>query len=234
MNYKSDVFSDVFTLAHEAGHSMHTWFAQKHQLFQDYGYPIFLAEVASTFNEELLTHHLLERAQEPAMRAYLIDRQIEDIRQVLFRQTMFAEFEKQIHEIEENGGPLTLEVFCKVYRDLLAAYFGPRFAIDDELSIECLRIPHFYSAFYVYKYATGISASVSLADRVLKGGVAEVDAYLGFLKSGGTKFPIETLRGAGVDMQSPEPIEKAMSLFQSRLRQLRELLAEKGMQSQGS
>jgi oligoendopeptidase F len=226
MNYKPDVFSDVFTLAHEAGHSMHSWFAQKHQLFQDYGYPIFLAEVASTFNEELLTHYLLERAQEPAMRAYLIDRQIEDIRQVLFRQTMFAEFEKQVHEIEENGGPLTLNSFCKVYRELLEAYFGPRFSIDDQLSIECLRIPHFYSAFYVYKYATGISASISLADRVLKGGPAEVDAYLGFLKSGGVKFPIDTLREAGVDMQSPEPIEQAMQLFQERIGQLRELLAE--------
>ncbi len=225
MNYKPDVFSDVFTLAHEAGHSMHTWFAQKHQLFQDYGYPIFLAEVASTFNEELLTHHLLERARDPAMRAYLIDRQIEDIRQVLFRQTMFAEFEKQVHEIEEKGGPLTLNVFCDVYRELLDAYFGPRFAIDDQLSIECLRIPHFYSAFYVYKYATGISASVSLADRVLNGGAAEMDAYLGFLKSGGAKFPIDTLRDAGVDMQSPGPIEKAMDLFQKRIAQLRELLA---------
>ncbi|HEY1476292.1 MAG TPA: oligoendopeptidase F [Chthoniobacterales bacterium] len=224
MNYKSDVFSDVFTLAHEAGHSMHTWFAQKHQLFQDYSYPIFLAEVASTFNEELLTHHLLQRAQEPLMRAYLIDRQIEDIRQVLFRQTMFAEFEKQVHEIEENGGPLTLEVFQRVYQDLLDAYFGPRFVLDNELSIECLRIPHFYSAFYVYKYATGIAASISLADRVLNGGPAEVQAYLGFLKSGGTKFPIEALRDAGVDMQSPGPIEKAMDLFQMRIRQLRELL----------
>jgi oligoendopeptidase F len=224
MNYKSDVFSDVFTLAHEAGHSMHTWFAQKHQLFQDYSYPIFLAEVASTFNEELLTHHLLQRAQEPLMRAYLIDRQIEDIRQVLFRQTMFAEFEKQVHEIEENGGPLTLDVFQRVYRDLLDAYFGPRFVVDNELSIECLRIPHFYSAFYVYKYATGIAASISLADRVLNGGPAEVQAYLGFLKSGGTKFPIEALRDAGVDMQSPGPIEKAMDLFQMRIRQLRELL----------
>ena len=226
MNYKSDVFSDVFTLAHEAGHSMHSWFAQQHQLFQDYGYPIFLAEVASTFNEELLTHHLLERAQDPAMRAYLIDRQIEDIRQVLFRQTMFAEFEKQVHEIEESGGPLTLNVFCKVYRELLEAYFGPGFVIDDELSIECLRIPHFYSAFYVYKYATGVSASISLADLVLKGGPAEVGAYLSFLKSGGVKFPIDTLRDAGVDMQSPEPIEKAMNLFQKRIGQLRELLAK--------
>jgi oligoendopeptidase F len=226
MNYKPEVFSDVFTLAHEAGHSMHSWYAQKHQLFQDYGYPIFLAEVASTFNEELLTHHLLERAQDSAMRAYLIDRQIEDVRQVLFRQTMFAEFEKQVHEIEENGGPLTLNVFCEIYRDLVQAYFGPRFAIDDELSIECLRIPHFYSAFYVYKYATGISASMSLADRVLKGGAQEVEAYLRFLKSGGSEFPIETLQAAGVDMQSPDPIEKAMNLFQQRIVQLRELLAE--------
>jgi oligoendopeptidase F len=224
MNYKSDVFSDVFTLAHESGHSMHTWFAQQHQLFQNYGYPIFLAEVASTLNEELLTQHLLERAQEPPMRAYLIDRQIEDIRQVLFRQTMFAEFEKLVHEIEENGGPLTLEVFRNVYRDLLDAYFGPQFTVDDELGLECLRIPHFYSAFYVYKYATGISAAISLADRVLNGGPAEVQAYLGFLKSGGAKFPIETLRDAGVDMQSPEPIEKAMDLFQKRIAQLRELL----------
>jgi oligoendopeptidase F len=224
MNYKTDVFSDVFTLAHEAGHSMHSWLAQKHQLFQDYGYPIFLAEVASTFNEELLTRHLLERAQEPLMRAYLIDRQIEDIRQVLFRQTMFAEFEKQIHEIEESGGPLTLDVFRKVYRDLLDAYFGPRFVIDDELSIECLRIPHFYSAFYVYKYATGISASISLADRVLNGGPVEVQAYLDFLKSGGSKFPIDVLRDAGVDMQSPGPIENAMDLFHQRIGQLRALL----------
>jgi oligoendopeptidase F len=230
MNYKPDVFSDVFTLAHESGHSMHTWFAQQHQLFQNYGYPIFLAEVASTLNEELLTHYLLERAQESLMRAYLIDRQIEDIRQVLFRQTMFAEFEKLVHEIEENGGPLTLDVFRNVYRDLLDAYFGPRFSVDDELSIECLRIPHFYSAFYVYKYATGISAAISLADRVLTGGPAEVQAYLGFLKSGGAKFPIETLRDAGVDMQSPEPIDKAMDLFQRRIAQLRELITSSSPQ----
>jgi oligoendopeptidase F len=223
MNYKADVFSDVFTLAHEAGHSMHSWFAQQHQSFQDYGYPIFLAEVASTFNEELLTHYLLEHAEQAQMRAYLIDRQIEDIRQTLFRQTMFAEFEKEIHEIEENGGPLTLEIFKNVYRRLLDAYFGPRFVIDDQLHLECLRIPHFYSAFYVYKYATGISAAISLADRILNGGSAELEAYLGFLKAGGYKFPMDTLRAAGVDMLSPEPIEKAMNLFRRRIVQLREL-----------
>ena len=225
MNYKPDVFSDVFTLAHEAGHSMHTWFAQKHQSFQDYGYPIFLAEVASTFNEELLTHYLLEQADDVQMRAYLIDRQIEDIRQTLFRQTMFAEFEKEVHEIEENGGPLTLEVFKKIYRSLLDAYFGPHFVIDDELNIECLRIRHFYFAFYVYKYATGISAAISLADRVLNGASEELEAYLEFLKSGGHQFPIETLRAAGVNMLSPVPIEKAMNLFQIRIRQLRELVS---------
>jgi len=224
MNYKSDVFSDVFTLAHEAGHSMHSWFSQKHQLFQNYDYPIFLAEVASTFNEELLTHHLLEQANNPAMRAYLIDRQIEDIRNVLFRQTMFAEFEKQIHDIEENGGPLTLDVFCNVYRELLQSFFRPRFTIDAELDLECLRIPHFYTAFYVYKYATGISAAVSLAQQVLNGGKAELDSYLGFLKSGGSKFPIDTLQEAGVDMGSPEPIEKTIVLFATRIRELRNLL----------
>jgi oligoendopeptidase F len=223
MNYKPDVFSDVFTLAHEVGHSMHTWYAQNHQSFQDYRYPIFLAEVAATFNEELLTRHLLEQADDVQMRAYLIDRQVEDIRQTLFRQTMFAEFEKEVHEIEENGGPLTLEVFKKLYRSLLEAYFGPRFVVDDQLCIECLRIRHFYSAFYVYKYATGISAALSLADRVLKGGAEEVEAYLGFLKSGGRRFPIETLQAAGVNMLSPEPIEKAMDLFQTRIGQLREL-----------
>jgi oligoendopeptidase F len=224
MNYKDDVFSDVFTLAHEAGHSMHSWYAQKHQLFQDYDYPIFLAEVASTFNEELLTHYLLERANDAQMRAYLIDRQIEDSRQTMFRQTMFAEFEKEVHELEENGGPLTLETFRTIYRDLLDAYFGSRFAIDEQLNIECLRIPHFYSAFYVYKYATGISAAISLADRVLNGGKEELEAYLGFLKAGGHQFPIDTLKDAGVDMLSPEPIEKAMNLFQKRIVQLHELM----------
>ena len=225
MNYKEDVFSDVFTLAHEAGHAMHTWFAQKHQSFQDYGYPIFLAEVAATFNEDLLTHYLLEQAEDVRWRAYLIDRTIEDVRQTLFRQTMFAEFEKEVHEIEENGGPLTLEVFKKIYRSLLDAYFGPRFVVDDQLDIECLRIRHFYFAFYVYKYATGISAAISLADRVLNGGSEELEAYLGFLKAGGHQFPIETLGAAGVNMLSPVPIEKAMDLFQARIRQLRELVS---------
>lgn len=227
MNYKADVFSDVFTLAHEAGHSMHTWFSQSHQLFQNYDYPIFLAEVASMFNEQLLTHSLLEKADAPAMRAYLIDRQVEDIRSALFRQTMFAEFEKRTHEVEENGGPLTLDTFQRIYRELLEAYFGPRFAIDPQLEVECLRIPHFYSAFYVYKYATGISAAISLAHRVLHGGTAEIEAYLGFLKSGGSRFPIETLLNAGIDVRTPEPIERAIELFADRVKELRRLLLDR-------
>jgi oligoendopeptidase F len=224
MNYKPDVFSDVFTLAHEVGHSMHSWFAQNHQLFQNYDYPIFLAEVASTFNEQLLTHCLLEKTEERALRAYLIDRQIEDIRSALFRQTMFAEFEKRTHEVEESGGPLTLDTFQRIYRELLDAYFGPRFVVDPQLDVECLRIPHFYSAFYVYKYATGISAAISLAHRVLHGGTAEVEEYLGFLKSGGSLFPIETLLNAGVDVRTPEPIERAIELFGERVKELRRLL----------
>jgi len=222
MNYKADVFSDIYTLAHEGGHSMHTWYSQKHQAFQDYDYPIFLAEVASTFNEELLTHHLLENTSDPQMRAYLINRQIDDIRGTVYRQTMFAEFEKRTHAMEEAGEALTLEAFKAVYHELLETYFGPDFALDPELDIECLRIPHFYSAFYVYKYATGISAAVSLSQQVLATGNTE--PYLGFLKSGGSRFPLPTLAAAGVDMSSPEPIEKTLALFARRVEELDKLL----------
>jgi oligoendopeptidase F len=224
MNYKSDVFSDVYTLAHEAGHSMHTWFAQRSQAFQDYNYPIFLAEVASTFNEELLTHHLLEKTTDKKMRAYIINRQIDDIRGTLFRQTMFAEFEKVIHAIEERGDALTLDVFKSEYRALLQTYFGSGVVLDPQLDLECLRIPHFFNAFYVYKYATGISAAVALSERVLAKQPGAVEAYLAFLQSGGAKFPLETLRLAGVDMTTPAPIESTLALFNRRLTELEQLL----------
>ena len=226
MNYKSDVFSDIYTLAHEAGHSMHTWYARSTQSFQNYHYPIFLAEVASTFNEILLTEHLLAETKERSMRAYLINRQIDDLRGTLFRQTMFAEFEKLTHEAEESGAALTLESFRKTYRGLLDAYFGTGVVIDPELELECLRIPHFYSAFYVYKYATGISAAITLADGVLKTG--ETARYFGFLRSGGSKFPIETLADAGVDMNSPLPVNAALDLFERRVAELEQLLLEPG------
>jgi oligoendopeptidase F len=224
MNYKEDVFADVYTLAHEAGHSMHSWFAQESQLFQDYQYPIFLAEVASTFNEELLTHHLLQQTSNLKMRAYIINRQIDDLRGTLFRQTMFAEFEKIIHSIDESGDALTLDVFKSEYHKLLETYFAENFVVDAELDLECLRIPHFYHAFYVYKYATGISAAVALSERVLSGESGSVDAYLNFLRSGGSQFPLETLKAAGIDMTTSAPIESTLRLFERRLDELEALL----------
>jgi oligoendopeptidase F len=224
INYKDDVFADVYTLAHEAGHSMHTWFSQKSQLFQDYDYPIFLAEVASTFNEELLTHFLLEQTAEPKMRAYIINRQIDDLRATLFRQTMFAEFEKIIHNAEESGGALTLDMFKSEYGKLLRIYFGDTVVVDPPLDLECLRIPHFYHAFYVYKYATGISAAVALSQHVLAGEPGAVEKYFGFLKSGGSEFPLEALKRAGVDMNTSAPVESTLRLFERRITELQALL----------
>jgi oligoendopeptidase F len=222
MNYKEDVFSDVYTLAHEAGHSMHTWYSKNTRLYQDYHYPIFLAEVASTFNEMLLTQHLLDTTDDSRMRAYIVSRQLDDLRGTLYRQTMFAEFEKKIHSIEESDGALTLDTFKSAYHELLEAYFGPDFMLDEELDLECLRIPHFYHAFYVYKYATGISAAVALSEQVLASG--DATQYLGFLRSGGSRFPIETLAEAGVDMSSPAPIQAALALFARRVEELEQLL----------
>ena len=223
MNYKEDVFGDVYTLAHEAGHSMHTWHSVRAQPFQTYDYPIFLAEVASTFNECLLTHHLLEKESDPKMRAYIISREIDAIRGTVYRQTMFAEFEKLTHAMEEKGEPLTMETLRQTYRGLLDAYFGAGFTIDSELELECLRIPHFYNAFYVYKYSTGIAAAVALAEGVMNGG--GVDKYLGFLRSGGSQFPIPTLQAAGVDMSTPAPVEATLRLFARRVEELEALLA---------
>jgi oligoendopeptidase F len=222
MNYKADVFSDVYTLAHEAGHSMHTWYARGMQLYQNYGYPIFLAEVASTFNEVLLTEHLLKTTDDRSMKAFILNRQIDDIRGTLYRQTMFAEFEREAHAAEEAGDALTLESFKAIYRKLLTDYFGLRFAIDGELELECLRIPHFYNAFYVYKYATGLSAAVALATQVLESG--DATRYLGFLRSGGSRFPVETLREAGVDMSTPAPVQATLDLFSRRVGELEALI----------
>jgi oligoendopeptidase F len=158
------------------------------------------------------------------MRAYVINRQIDDLRGTLFRQTMFAEFEKNIHAIEESGDALTLDVFKSEYRKLLETYFAEKIVLDPELDLECLRIPHFYHAFYVYKYATGISAAVALSQRVLSGEPGSVDAYVNFLRSGGSRFPLETLRAAGVDMTTAAPIESTLRLFEQRLAELDELL----------
>lgn len=224
MNYQPAVLDHVFTLAHEAGHSMHSYLSARHQPFQYYDYTIFVAEVASTFNEQLLSKHLLERAGDKRERAFLINRQIDDIRGTILRQTMFAEFEKITHALAEANEPLTVDRFKTEYRQLLALYFGPDFALDPELDLECFRIPHFYRAFYVYKYATGLSAAIALANRVLAGGERELADYLGFLKGGCSKYPLDLLRGAGVDMEQPEPVDAALAHFARLVAELDELL----------
>jgi oligoendopeptidase F len=224
MNYQPDVLDHVFTLAHEAGHSMHSFFSAKHQPYQYWNYTIFVAEVASTFNEQLLANHLMDKARNDRERAYLINRQLDGIRGTIIRQTMFAEFEKIIHAQVESGEPLTVDLLRKEYRKLLDLYFGPDFVIDPELELECLRIPHFYRAFYVYKYATGLSAAIALSQRVINGGQKELDDYLGFLKGGCSKFPLDLLRGAGVDMETPNAVNAAMAYFGSLVDELDTLL----------
>ena len=224
MNYKPDVLDDMFTLAHEAGHSMHSYYSAKHQPFEYYNYTIFVAEVASTFNEQLLSHHLLQQAGDERERAYLINRDIDAIRGTIIRQTMFAEFEKIIHEQVEQGSPLTVKSIKEIYGSLLRDYFGPDFTLDEELQLECLRIPHFYRAFYVYKYATGLSAAIALSERVLRGGDAELQDYLGFLKGGCSKYPIDLLRDAGVDMERPQPVNAALRHFEKLVHELETLL----------
>jgi oligoendopeptidase F len=224
MNYQPDVLDHVFTLTHEAGHSMHSFYSARSQPFEYYDYSIFVAEVASTFNEQLLSRHLLAKARTRKDRAFLINRDIDAIRGTILRQTMFAEFEKITHELVEQGEPLTVARFKEIYGDLLRLYFGPDFAIDEELRLECFRIPHFYRAFYVYKYATGMAAAIALAERVTSGGKQELDDYLRFLSGGCSKYPLDLLRDAGVDMESPEPVDTALTRFDQLVEELEELL----------
>lgn len=226
MNYKPDVLHDVFTLTHEAGHSMHSWYSSKHQPYQYHNYTIFVAEVASTFNEQLLARYLMEHSNNPQMKAYLINQQIDDIRSTIVRQTMFAEFEQRTHQACEAGEALTVDSISEIYAELLAAYFGPDFIIDPLLRLECFRIPHFYNAFYVYKYATGLSAAIALSDGVLNGGEKELEAYLGFLQSGCSQDPLDLLRTAGVDMTTPAPIEAAIRRLDCLVNELDELLPD--------
>jgi oligoendopeptidase F len=224
MNYQPEVLDHVFTLAHEAGHSMHSFYSAKSQPFQYYGYTIFVAEVASTFNEQLLLRHMTKRAKSAKEKAYLVNHAIDEIRGTIVRQTMFAEFEKVTHALVEAGEPLTVDTLRRAYRKLLDAYFGPDFVIDPELELECLRIPHFYRAFYVYKYATGLSAAIALSERVTGGGRRELDDYLGFLKGGCSKWPLDLLRDAGVDMETGEAVDAAMRRFEQLVSELDELV----------
>ncbi|MCL2609321.1 MAG: M3 family metallopeptidase, partial [Treponema sp.] len=227
MNYKEDSVRDIFTLAHEGGHSMHSWYSSKSNPYMHYGYTIFEAEVASTFNEALLFKSLQEKAEKAGdkeLRLYLVNKRADDILATLYRQTMFAEFEHGTHVLEESGTPLTLDVLRAEYRKLLQKYFGPEMVLEANSDMEGLRIPHFYRAFYVYKYATGISASLALSERVLKGGAKERDDYFAFLKSGGSRFPIDALKVAGVDMGKPEPIKAACKVFGELVDELEKLL----------
>ncbi|MDO5565836.1 MAG: oligoendopeptidase F, partial [Planctomycetia bacterium] len=191
LNYKADNIDSVFTLAHEAGHAMHSWFSAKTQPWRYSHYAIFLAEIASTLNEELLSQYLLKHTTDKIERAWLVNRQIDAIRATIFRQTMFSEFEKQTHELASQGKPLTVDDFRNIYRQLLEAYFGPDFTIDESLTLECFRIPHFYRSFYVYKYATGMSAALALAGRILDGGKNERDDYFKLLKGGCSADPLD-------------------------------------------
>jgi len=223
LNYEARNVNSVYTLLHEAGHSMHSFYSNRHQPYVYHGYTIFVAEVASTFNENLLSRYFLDYYKDdPTRTATILNREIDNLRATLFRQTMFAEFEKIIHRIVEDNEPLTLDVMTATYRELLATYFGDTLVLDPELNLECLRIPHFYSAFYVYKYATGISAAIALADKVVNEGATARAAYLNFLKLGGSKFPLDELQDAGVDMQSPAPIEQAIQYFSDLVDRLME------------
>lgn len=216
LNFENDNINSLYTLVHEAGHSMHSYLSKKHQPYVDYQYTIFAAEVASTFNEVLLSRYLLDQYQaDENMTAYILNREIDNIRGTFFRQTMFAEFETLIHGDAERQRPLTVDGLTHTYHQLLETYFGDAMVIDAQLDLECLRIPHFYSAFYVYKYATGLAAAITLANRVLEGGAAEREAYLDFLKSGGSRFPLDALRRAGADMASPESILRTVAHFEA-------------------
>ncbi|MBN1402473.1 MAG: oligoendopeptidase F [Anaerolineae bacterium] len=226
MNY-TGTLDAVFTLAHELGHSMHSWYSKHNQPYHLADYRILVAEVASTTNEALLNHHLLTITEDQATRAYLIDRYLDSFRGTLYRQTMFAEFEKLIHEQVEGGQPLTADGLDTSYYALVKTYFGDSVAFDGEdepIAWEWARIDHFFYNFYVYKYATGMSSAVAIARDILAGDGGAVDAYLGFLKSGGSDYPLELLKRAGVDLTTPTPVASALAEFERLVGELEGLM----------
>lgn len=225
LNYQ-DNLDNVFTLAHELGHSVHSYYSRKEQPFVYSNYTIFVAEVASTLNEALLTHYLLQTTKDPKKKMYILNHYLDSFRGTVFRQTMFAEFEKIIHEKVEKGEALTAEELCRLYYDLNKLYFGPEMVIDQDIEMEWARIPHFYYNFYVYKYATGFAAATALSKQILEEGVPAVERYLSFLKSGGSDYPLELLKKAGVDMTSPEPIRQALQVFEQTLTELENLFEQ--------
>ena len=219
MNYQ-DNLNNVFTLTHELGHAMHSYFSHRNQPYVYAHYTIFTAEVASTVNESLLMNHLLNSVKEREKRLYLLNHYLEQFRGTVFRQVMFAEFEKIIHERVEAGEALTSGLLSEIYRKLNVDYYGQAVVIDEDIDLEWARIPHFYTAFYVYKYATGFSAATALTGRILKEGEPAVSAYLDFLKKGGSEYPLNLLKTAGVDMSAPLPVQEGLNIFAQLLDQM--------------
>lgn len=220
----TDTLNHMFTLAHEMGHALHSYYSDGSQPYLYAQYKIFVAEVASTLNEALLMNYLLKNTTDKTKKMYLLNYFMEQFRTTVYRQTMFAEFEKIIHEKAEAGEALTAEQMCFIYRDLNIKYYGSDIVIDDYIDMEWARIPHFYTSFYVYKYATGFAAAISISQQILEEGRPAVDRYLEFLKSGGSDYPIELLKIANVDMSTPDPVNNALRVFESLLDQMEELL----------
>lgn len=219
-----DTLDSMFTIAHEMGHALHTYFSNQNQPHIYAGYKIFVAEVASTLNEALVMEHLLKTTTDKKLLAYLVNHYLEQFRGTVFRQTMFAEFEKKTHALAERGEALTAERFSAIYRELNALYYGQEVVLDPEIALEWARIPHFYNAFYVYKYATGFSAATALAKGILEQGEPAVKRYLDFLSSGSSDYPIELLRKAGVDMETPTPVRDALQVFSGLVSRLEDLI----------
>lgn len=225
LNY-TDTVDNMFTLAHEMGHAMHSFYSDSNQPYIYAGYKIFVAEVASTFNESILMNYMLKNTTDKKEKMYLLNHYMESFRTTVYRQTMFAEFEKLMHERAEAGEALTSELLCSIYHDLNVKYYGPDIVVDDYIDVEWARIPHFYQNFYVYKYATGFSAATALSTGVLKDGEPALNKYLNFLKSGGSDYPLELLKNAGVDMTTPKPVEDALKVFEATLDQFEALIGE--------
>ena len=224
LNFQNNL-NNTFTLAHEMGHAIHSYYSDKNQPITYAGYRIFVAEVASTCNEALLMAHLIANAKDKKEKAYLINYHLEQFRGTLYRQTMFAEFEMLTHQMAEEGQALTAETLSALYYDLNKKYYGDNVVIDEDIAMEWARIPHFYRNFYVYQYATGYSAAIALSKRILEKGESAVDEYIhNFLCGGSSKDPIDLLKGAGVDMSSKEPVEQALKVFADLVDQLEELI----------
>lgn len=223
LNYE-DRFTDVSTVAHELGHSMHSFYSHKHQEYHDSGYPIFLAEIASTVNEILLNKYCSDHATSKEEKAYYLNNLLENFRTTLIRQTMFAEFELMIHDLEESGEVLTEELLCDTYLSLNKKYFTDAAVSDDQIKLEWARIPHFYSSFYVYKYATGISVASRIVSDILEEKEGALENYMKFLSSGGSDFPLEILKKVNIDIVNDDTIDKALDMFRETLQEFKEII----------